>query len=123
MCIRDSGYRAGSGQGACFRKQHICSTLVHCFVNNCTVQALQERPKAVSYTHLIASVDVKQDEPAVLGLKQVFCMEPYCEQRFYTPEQLNQVPGDFKESAFVKRQIGVGNVCERACLLYTSRCV
>ena len=62
----------------------------------------------------IASVDVKQDEPAVLGLKQVFCMEPYCEQRFYTPEQLNQVPGDFKESAFVKRQIGVGNVCERA---------
>ncbi len=62
----------------------------------------------------IASVDVKQDEPAVLGLKQVFCMEPYCEQRFYTPEQLNQVPGDFKESAFVKKQIGVGNVCERA---------
>lgn len=65
----------------------------------------------------IASVDVKQNEPAVLGLKQVFdgeCLHQPCEQRFYTPEQLNQVPGDFKESAFVKKQIGVGNVCERS---------
>ena len=65
----------------------------------------------------IASVDGKQDEPAVLGLKQVFdgeCLHQPCEQRFYTPEQLNQVPGDFKESAFVKKQIGVGNVCERS---------
>ena len=65
----------------------------------------------------IASVDVKQDEPAVLGLKQVYdgeCLHQPCEQRFYTPEQLNQVPGDFKESAFVKKQIGVGNVCERS---------
>lgn len=65
----------------------------------------------------IASVDVKQDEPAVLGLKQVFdgeCLHQPCEHRFYTPEQLNQVPGDFKESAFVKKQIGVGNVCERS---------
>ena len=65
----------------------------------------------------IASVDVKQDEPAVLGLKQVFdgeCLHQPCEQRFDTPEQLNQVPGDFKESAFVKKQIGVGNVCERS---------
>lgn len=24
------------------------------------------------------------------------------------------MPGDFKESAFVKKQIGVGNVCERS---------
>lgn len=65
----------------------------------------------------VASVDVKQDEPAVLELKQVFdreCLKQPCEQRFYTPEQLNQVPGDFKESAFVKKQIGVGNVCERS---------
>ena len=65
----------------------------------------------------IASVDVKQDEPAVLGLKQVFdgeCLHQPCEQRFYTPEQVIQVPGDFKESAFVKKQIGVGNVCERS---------
>lgn len=65
----------------------------------------------------IASVDVKQDEPAVLDLKQLFdgeCLHQPCEQRFYTPEQLNQVPGDFKESAFVKKQIGVGNVCERS---------
>lgn len=65
----------------------------------------------------IASVDVKQDESAVLDLKQLFdgeCLHQPCEQRFYTPEQLNQVPGDFKESAFVKKQIGVGNVCERS---------
>ena len=41
-------------------------------------------------------------------------MKQPCEQRFYTPEQLIQVSGDFKESAFVKKQIGVGNVCERS---------
>ena len=62
----------------------------------------------------IASVDVKRDEPAVLELKTAFDSEQSCEQRFYTPEQLSQVPGDFKESAFVKKQIGVGNVCERS---------
>ena len=65
----------------------------------------------------IASVDVKQDEPAVLDLKQLFdgeCLHQPCEQRFFTPEQLNQVPSDFKESAFVKKQIGVGKVCERS---------
>ena len=45
---------------------------------------------------------------------QVFDGEEPCEQRFYPAEQLNQVPGDFKESAFVKKQIGVGNVCERS---------
>lgn len=78
---------------------------------------LKEHGIDLAAVKAIASVDVKQDEPAVLDLKQLFdgeCLHQPCEQRFYTPEQLNQVPGDFKESAFVKKQIGVGNVCERS---------
>lgn len=75
---------------------------------------LKENKIEAAAVKAVASVDVKQDEPAVLALKQVFDGEEPCEQRFYTAEQLNQVPGDFKESAFVKKQIGVGNVCERS---------
>ena len=75
---------------------------------------LKENKIEAAAVKAVASVDVKQDEPAVLALKQVFDGEEPCEQRFYPAEQLNQVPGDFKESAFVKKQIGVGNVCERS---------
>ena len=35
----------------------------------------------------------------------------------YTAKELEAVEGDFTESDFVKEQVGVGNVCERAALL------
>lgn len=58
----------------------------------------------------LASIDVKQDEPALLELAK----SEGWESRFYSAEELAAVPGEFSHSAFVERTVGVGNVCERA---------
>ena len=58
----------------------------------------------------IASIDVKADEPAILGLASKWGVP--C--RFYTADELSAVPGDFESSDFVRRTVGVDNVCERA---------
>ena len=34
--------------------------------------------------------------------------------KFYSADELNAVPGVFDESEFVRKTVGVGNVCERA---------
>ena len=60
----------------------------------------------------LASIDVKSDEPAILNL----AAERGWELRFYTADELSAVPGDFTASAFVKRTVGVDNVCERSAL-------
>ena len=60
----------------------------------------------------LASIDVKSDEPAILNL----AAERGWDLRFYTADELNAVPGDFTASAFVKRTVGVDNVCERSAL-------
>ena len=36
--------------------------------------------------------------------------------RFFTPEHLKAVQGEFTESEFVKETVGVGNVCERSAM-------
>ena len=58
----------------------------------------------------VASIDVKRDETGLLA---------YAEQKglplaFFTTEELAAVSGEFDESEFVRRTVGVGNVCERA---------
>ena len=58
----------------------------------------------------IASIDVKRDEAGLLA---------YAEKRalplaFFTAEELAAISGEFDESEFVRRTVGVGNVCERA---------
>lgn len=32
----------------------------------------------------------------------------------YTAEELLELPGEYEDSAFVRRMTGVGNICERA---------
>lgn len=59
-----------------------------------------------------ASVTVKADEKGLQG----FCRNRGLEIRFFTPEELDSVPGEFTESEFVKKTVGVGNVCERSAL-------
>ena len=58
----------------------------------------------------IASIDVKKDEAGLLACAKKLGIPIV----FYTAEELNTVPGEFEESAFVKQTVGVGNVCERA---------
>ncbi len=60
----------------------------------------------------IASIDLKKDEAGLLGFADKMGIEP----KFYTPDELAEVEGDFTPSEFVKSVTGVDNVCERAAL-------
>ena len=59
---------------------------------------------------VIASIDLKAQEAAILSLKDRL----QASYRVFSAEQLLCVPGHFSESSFVKKVTGVGNVCERA---------
>ncbi len=61
----------------------------------------------------VASIDVKRDEAGLA----VYASEIGAELVFYSAEELDAVPGDFAESEFVRKTVGVGNVCERAAVL------
>lgn len=67
----------------------------------------------------IASIDVKKDEKGLLD----FAAETGVPAVFYTADELNAVPGEFKESEFVRKTVGVGNVCERAAALGGGRLI
>lgn len=58
----------------------------------------------------VASIDVKADEAGLLECAKVLKAQTV----FYTADELNAVPGEFAESEFVRKTVGVGNVCERA---------
>lgn len=60
----------------------------------------------------IASIDVKRDEPGILAWSRKERV-PFLT---YTAEELWCVKGDFHKSDFVRKQVGVDNVCERAAL-------
>lgn len=60
----------------------------------------------------IASIDVKAEEEAILAWSQKYRV-PFTT---YSGEELEQVEGEFQESAFVKQTVGIGNVCERAAI-------
>ena len=60
----------------------------------------------------VSSIDVKRGEQAIEQLASLHGWD----LRFYTAEELAAVPGDFTASAFVKKTVGVDNVCERAAL-------
>ncbi len=62
----------------------------------------------------IASVDRKRKEAGIWELSRRLCV-PYT---VFSPDQLMQVEEEVSSSAFVKRTLGVDNVCERsACCL------
>lgn len=60
----------------------------------------------------MASIDVKRDEPGLLAWSRKEKI-PFIT---YTAEELKSVKGDFHRSEFVKEQVGVDNVCERAAM-------
>ena len=61
----------------------------------------------------IASIDLKKEEPALLGLAREYGVEFLT----YTAQELLSCPGEFTPSAFVKNITGVDNVCERSAVL------
>ncbi|MCM1122480.1 MAG: cobalt-precorrin 5A hydrolase [Eubacterium sp.] len=73
---------------------------------------LSEYGIAVSQVFALASISVKSGEQGI----ECWCRKeniPFCT---YTAEELQAVEGEFTESSFVKEQVGVANVCERAAL-------
>ncbi|MCR5388693.1 MAG: cobalamin biosynthesis protein [Lachnospiraceae bacterium] len=58
----------------------------------------------------LSSIDVKKDEKAFKLLAEKYALET----RFYTAEELQSVEGEFEESEFVAKTVGVGSVSERA---------
>lgn len=61
----------------------------------------------------LATIDVKSDEPGLLALAE----KKGWELKLYPSDRLMKVEGSFQESDFVMRTVGVGNVCERACMV------
>lgn len=60
----------------------------------------------------VASIDLKRDEAGIAD----FCACRGLPFVTYTADELEQVPGEFSKSGFVKEVTGVDNVCERSAL-------
>ena len=58
----------------------------------------------------VASIDIKAGEPAVVKLAETLG----CELETFSAQELAAQAGSFSGSAFVRSQVGVDNVCERA---------
>lgn len=71
---------------------------------------LKEQNISKEALFLLASIDLKRDEAAVLALAKDLKLPT----RFFTAEELAAVPGAFESSDFVKKTTGVGAVAARA---------
>ena len=60
--------------------------------------------------YALASIDKKKDEPGLLAISERMRIPFFT----YTAEELNRVGECVHSSEFVKAQVGVDNVCERA---------
>ncbi len=61
----------------------------------------------------IASIDIKKNEPGIIQ----WCRQNRLVFATYTATDLLSVEGEFSSSAFVQKQVGVDNVCERAAVM------
>lgn len=66
-------------------------------------------PQAVA---CLASIDIKKEEPGLLALAEKMGI-PF---ETFSSEELLAVKGEFTASSFVRRTVGVDNVCERSAL-------
>lgn len=65
---------------------------------------------ATTQLFALASISQKAKEQGIVA----WCSRQGIPFWTYTAEELEEMEGDFAESSFVKEQVGVGNVCERA---------
>lgn len=82
-------------------------------IDEAITQSLESIGISVSDIALIASIDVKKEEPGIIRWSR----QKRVEFVTYDAVQLMSVKGQFSSSAFVKEHVGVGNVCERAAVL------
>lgn len=61
----------------------------------------------------VATIDIKKGEPALTA----FCKQHALPLMTYSAQELSAVQGKFSSSEFVRKTVGVENVCERAACL------
>lgn len=61
----------------------------------------------------VASIDKKRRERGL----EILAQYEHLPLLTYTAQELEEVPGDFSSSSFVRKTVGVSNVCERAAVL------
>lgn len=66
---------------------------------------------------MVTSIDAKKNEQGII----CFAEKNRWEYNTYSPEQLNEVEGNFASSSFVEKTVGVDNVCEKSAY-YASGC-
>lgn len=81
-------------------------------IENFIMNHLQKTGISLEKVFGMASIDVKKDEPGFLA----FSRKNRLHFITYTAEDLLRVEGEFHTSEFVREQVGVDNVCERAAL-------
>lgn len=99
---------------------HILSVGVGCrkqldstVFENTVLEILREHRISLRAVRRIASIDIKREEPCI----QYFCQKYEIPFQTFSAEELSQVAGDFTPSDFVKKTVGVENVCERSAVL------
>lgn len=78
-------------------------------------RVLKERGISMEQVAAFTSIDRKKDEEGILWMSSHYGI-PFVT---YSAEELQQVEGTFHASEFVKSQVGVDNVCERAALRFS----
>lgn len=77
------------------------------------MSVLEEHNLTMEQVRLLASIDLKKEEPALLRLRKEWKLD----FRTYPAERLRRLKGRFTPSGFVRSVAGVDNVCERAAWL------
>ena len=78
-------------------------------------RVLKESGISMEQVAAFVSIDRKKDEEGILWMSSHYGI-PFVT---YSAEELQQVEGTFHASEFVKSQVGVDNVCERAALRFS----
>ena len=79
-------------------------------VESFLLKQLKENGISLNEIRAAASIDIKKDEPGILA----FCRKYRLPYLTYSAAELETAPGEFEESEFVKKTVGIGNVCGRA---------
>ena len=81
-------------------------------IDKFVLKTLNEMGISVMQIFALSSISQKRDEQGIIE----WCQKEGIPFLTYTAKELQEVKGNFSESSFVKAQVGVDNVCERAAM-------
>lgn len=104
LLLKPKKYTVGMGM----KKDKDPSEVEEFFLNN-----LKENNIDVSDVYALCTIDIKEDEPALLNLRDKYRIPVLS----FDAELLKKAPGEYTASEFVRETTGVDNVCERSAVL------